>query len=323
MGLEAQMSKNKKNKKKNKKKKSKSDKFSYWENLSQKAKGKFMKQSKDDSLNENFPSWKTAEGYGEGYSEEHKLDPKFVEKYPPLATLEELAALDKIYENNPVLRVDASYFEGDGLESGFNEDEPWIQTYSGRRFNPINPNYKAIVIQDIAHSLSNICRFTGHCLGFYSVAQHSVLVSYMCDKTDALYGLLHDGSEAFCQDISSPIKRQPEFESYRKVEAKLQIAICKRFGLPEKEPPNVKSADMTLLATEARDLLPSLRPDWNLAVKPLPFKIVPLQPKEAKKLFLDRFRELISQRDTLPGPIKEIKADKGYWVPRPTKDIRG
>ena len=248
-----------------------------------------------------------------------KLDPKFedqMENYPPLATPEELAALNKVYSENPVLRVDASYFEGEGLDSGFKKDEPWIQTNSGRRFNPINPNPKAIVIQDIAHSLSNICRFTGHCSEFYSVAQHCVLVSYICDKANALHGLLHDASEYAISDVSSPLKRTPEFLAYRKIEDKLQAAICQRFYLDEKEPADVKEADMVLLATEARDLLPSQRPDWQLNVKPLPFKIVPLPPKEAKKLFLERFTELISQKDRLPGPI--MKIGKDYWVPKPS-----
>lgn len=295
----------------------------YWDKLPLEVKKDMMKQFEEDAIFPEYendeedkePSWKTAEGYGEGYSETKKLDPKF-NNYPPLATPEEIAALNRVYENNPVLRTDAFYFEGEGLTSGYNEGEPWIQTNSGRRFNPINPNPKAIVIQDIAHSLANICRFTGHCQEFYSVAQHCVLVSYICDKPNALHGLLHDASEFAVSDVSSPLKRTPEFLAYRKVEDKLQIAICQRFGLAEKEPADVKAADRVLLATEARDLLPSLRPDWDFPIKPLPFRIDPLPPKEAKKLFLARFTELISQRDTLPGPIKEIKVDKDYWRPR-------
>src|ERR1035437_8999101 len=58
----------------------------------------------------------------------------------------------------------------------FDEDQAWIQTYSGRRFCPLSPNPDAIVLQDIAHSLAMQCRFNGHCKKFYSVAQHSVYV---------------------------------------------------------------------------------------------------------------------------------------------------
>jgi hypothetical protein len=53
----------------------------------------------------------------------------------------------------------------------------WIQTYTGKAFEPLNPDASLICIEDIAHALSNICRYTGHVRQFYSVAQHSVLVS--------------------------------------------------------------------------------------------------------------------------------------------------
>ena len=223
-------------------------------------------------------------------------DPNCVTEFGPIATEEEINAINKLYLYNQTLRGDDYYYNGEGIDSGFNEDEAWIQTYSGRRFNPLNPNYKAIVIQDIAHALSNICRFTGHCLNFYSVAQHCVLVSYICNKENSLMGLLHDATEAYCQDLSSPIKRTPELKSYRDLEAKIQLAVCKKFSLNEVESPDVKNADLVLLATEARDLLLNPRKDFDLKVKPLPFTIVPLPPAEAKKLFLERFAELISER---------------------------
>ena len=220
--------------------------------------------------------------------------------FPPLATQEELDALNRVYLENPVLVsgkpiiTESIWFKGEGLATGFKKDIPWIQTYSGRRFNPTDPNPEAIVIQDIAHALSNICRFTGHCSSFYSVAQHSVMVSYICNQENALYGLLHDGAEAFCQDIASPIKKTIEFAAYRQVEKRIQDAVYKRFGLSENEPADVKRADLLLLATESRDLMSPLRHDWNLDIRPLPFKIVPLLPNEAKVLFLERFTELTS-----------------------------
>lgn len=214
------------------------------------------------------------------------LDP-----YGPIITPEEESLLKKFYLDNPLLKQENHLsFEQGSME--FNENDAWIQTYSGRRFNPTNPVPGAIVIQDIAHSLSNICRFTGHCSSFYSVAQHSVLVSYLCNQENALHGLLHDGSEAYCQDIASPIKKTIEFAAYRAVETKLQHAIYKRFRLSIEEPPDVKKADLLLLATEARDLMAPLRLDWDLNIRPLPFKIIPLPPLEAKKLFLERFAEL-------------------------------
>ncbi len=176
----------------------------------------------------------------------------------------------------------------------FHENEPWVQTYSGRRFNPLNPIPETIVIQDVAHALSNMCRYNGQCNSFYSVAQHSVIVSYLCDQKDALYGLLHDLSEAYIADISSPVKRTPEFEGYRNIERNLMCAVYKRFGLYPQEPVSVKQADYLALATEANCLL-NARSDWKLDIEPAPFKIDPLPPKEAKMLFINRFFDLIGK----------------------------
>lgn len=214
----------------------------------------------------------------------------------PFITPEEEAAVKAFYANNPALhQIDLSnpttVFE-EGSQS-FDHVSPWIQTYSGRRFCPTNPNPDAIVIQDIAHSLSMQCRFSGHCRKFYSVAQHCVLVSYLCDSADAFWGLLHDASEAYLVDLPRPLKHSGEFNAYKVFEARMQAAICKRFGLPEVEPISVKNADKLLLYTEARDLMGPLHADWQNEVDPLPFKIDPLSQQDAKNLFMKRFYELM------------------------------
>jgi 5'-deoxynucleotidase YfbR-like HD superfamily hydrolase len=222
------------------------------------------------------------------------------EDFPPLVTPEEASVIQNFYKANPQLKadpdgVDASYEKATPFSGGtyrYNPDDAWIQTYSGRRFTPTNPNPDAIVIQDIAHSLSMQCRFSGHVKKFYSVAQHSVLVSYICNDEDALWGLMHDATEAYLVDVPRPLKRSGKFDAYLDFEYKMQLAVCKRFGLPEKEPPSVKKADTLLLATEARDLMSPLRTDWIQPVEPLPFKIDPLGPRESKDLFMKRFFEL-------------------------------
>ena len=176
-------------------------------------------------------------------------------------------------------------------EDYFDPKDPWNQTHSGIRFTPTNPNLEMINLEDIAHALSMTCRFNGHTHQFYSNAQHSVGVSYLSDEKDQLHGLLHDASEAYLVDLPSPLKRTPEFNFYKKLENNLQSLIYKKFGLSEEEPASVKKADLLMLATEARDLI-SPRPDWILPTIPLPFKIVPLPPGEAKSLFLERFNQL-------------------------------
>lgn len=189
------------------------------------------------------------------------------------------------------------YVNGTGIEDGFDVNEAWIQTFSGRRFNPINPNYNSIVIQDIAHALSMQCRFSGHIKSFYSVAQHSVAVSYFCQPQDALWGLLHDASEAYLVDIPSPLKRSKNFEPYVELEKNMMLAVCKRFDLPEQEPSSVKFADKTCLLIEAENFMQPLHKDWIKDGVTPPFKLESLNASDAKKLFLKRFAYLTGQAE--------------------------
>lgn len=215
--------------------------------------------------------------------------------FPPLATQEEIEVLNRFVKANPVLDVPplgSVFYHGEGKTTGFNKDIPWIQTHSGRRFNPTDPNPNAIVIQDIAHALSMQCRFSGHCKKFYSVAQHSVLVSYICDSQDALWGLLHDASEAYLVDVPRPVKRSGMIEGYLAMEKVMQAAVCKRFGLLVQEPVGVKKADTQLLSTEARDLMSPLHSDWQETEPALPFLIEAWEPQKAKDMFMKRFFEL-------------------------------
>jgi uncharacterized protein len=184
------------------------------------------------------------------------------------------------------------------LDSIYNstKDPSWIQTFTLKKFFPLKPRSEDICIEDIAHALSLQCRFSGHINEFYSVANHSVLVSYICDSKDALFGLLHDASEAYLVDIPKPLKDSGSFEEYKRAENLLQTIIYNKYCQDSEEPISVKEADKILLATEARDLFSGFHPDWNMPIKPLPFIIKPMSPKEAEKAFLERFKELNEKR---------------------------
>ena len=174
-----------------------------------------------------------------------------------------------------------------------------MQTASGRQFWPLDPRPEEIVIEDIAHALALQCRFAGHCREPYSVAQHSVLVSRACDPRDALWGLLHDASEAYLQDMIRPLKRSPGFaDRYLEAEVRLQAVICDRFGLPCEEPASVHRADVAVLLAEARDLLAPPPATWKEAqrgsdnVRAIEEPIIPWRWEAARHLFLVRFAEL-------------------------------
>lgn len=166
----------------------------------------------------------------------------------------------------------------------------WILTFTGRRFRPLQPDPDLLDVRDIAHSLSLLCRFNGHCLRYYSVAEHSVRVSRILPPDLALWGLLHDAAEAYVSDLPRPVKRQvPAFNDYE--DALLRV-IAARFGLAWPMPQEVRHADDVLLATERRDLMPPDPAPWGLRGDALPEAIVPLGPEEAERLFLDRFQEI-------------------------------
>ena len=129
-----------------------------------------------------------------------------------------------------------------------------------------------------------------------SVAQHSVLVSELVPHHDALWGLLHDASEAYLCDLPAPIKRDPEMSFYRIAEDRLMRAICRKFGLGPQMPFSVMAADKLALATEFRDVTTVNDPDWIVAecgVAPISdYTIIPWLPAMAEDRFLRRFWEL-------------------------------
>lgn len=174
-------------------------------------------------------------------------------------------------------------------------------TFTGRLINPIDPDPDQIVIEDIAHALSNACRFGGHCSEFYSVAQHSVLVSYISGWEHQLDGLLHDASEAYLSDIVRPVKYTAAMESYRTIEANLERVIAQKFGLQHPMPAGVKKADDQMVVSEGYALFDPI-PEWvtnTLRDKyddklPIIFALEDpfWSPKKAKVLFLSRYEEL-------------------------------
>jgi uncharacterized protein len=175
----------------------------------------------------------------------------------------------------------------------------WMATRFGVKFYPLDPKSSEILPEDIAHALSNICRFGGHTKKFYSVAQHCVLVAQWItmnggSREESAGGLLHDASEAYLGDVISPLKSF--FPAYKVVEERAQEAIFKRFNLPVKMPAIVKKADQVILACEVRDLIP-MGADFSLDEKPDPKieRIQPRLPETAAFMWTEMFRLLVSK----------------------------
>lgn len=166
----------------------------------------------------------------------------------------------------------------------------WMQTVNGRLFWPMDPREDEVHLDDIAHALSMMCRFNGHCTEFYSVAEHSIYVSQIMPPELALWGLLHDAAEAYVADIARPAKRfLPE---YKAVETRIQQVVYRKFGLVGEEPAELKIADNAMLAREQQVLMCPAPAQWPLPEPPAPVAIRVLSPVWARAAFKDRFREL-------------------------------
>lgn len=180
----------------------------------------------------------------------------------------------------------AGYYEGDTRG-------PWIHTFREKQFHFQDPRPDEIDILDIANALSKQCRFAGHTNEFYSVAEHSVYVSYMTAQ-DPLQGLLHDASEAYLVDMPSPIKKA--MSQYGAVEETIMQAISKKFGFEWPKSEDCEDADKAQLIEEAKALLNN--PTWVNEEKYKPLKrkfgIVPmcLAPNDARTLFMERFKQV-------------------------------
>jgi 5'-deoxynucleotidase YfbR-like HD superfamily hydrolase len=167
----------------------------------------------------------------------------------------------------------------------------------------IAPETNQIDIIDVAHSLSNLCRFLGHSRKFYSVAEHSVWVSkeiekiYPHDYNLRLYGLLHDASEAFVGDLPTPLKSLlGNYGSiYGRIEKCIQDVILFKYKvyLSSRVLSIVDDIDKRVLATEAIQLF-SDTSFWDL-LDPLDFTLVCWKPEEAENQFLSSFGILNEQ----------------------------
>jgi len=188
-----------------------------------------------------------------------------------------------------------------------NHNSAWLHTYSGRQFWPLKPQKKDVCMTDIAHALSLICRFNGHCNRFYSVAEHSIRVAHLVSELTAtqqhrhpdrlLGALLHDSAEAYLCDLPSPIKRtMPEYKIHETaVLASIMARVCLPFGtsFSQRLYEDITGlADRRLLATEARDLLSPPPAEWLPLPPPVSASIYPWPSSVAESVFFTIYRRL-------------------------------
>lgn len=170
-----------------------------------------------------------------------------------------------------------------------------ITLHSGKMFDYLNPGATPIDIHDLALPLSNVCRFSGHLPRFYSVAQHLVNTSLIVPAAFAFEALLHDRSEAFTNDIPTPLKFA--FPAFKELEIAIEEATASMFGLPLVMSAEVKLADRQMLGLEMRhikddhedhEVLQGIEFEHLLPLVDLS----PWSPRQALANFMARYEEL-------------------------------
>lgn len=156
-----------------------------------------------------------------------------------------------------------------------------IETVTGRRANIFEPDHDMLDLEDIATALSHICRYNGHLPHFYSVAEHSVKVAHWIEQhvfnnEIILTGLLHDAAEAYVGDMVRPLKRHEDYgRKHQTVENAIAKKIHEKFGGHFPYIDIIHEADKEVYVWEVANIRTG--------------KVVGLQPKEAKQLWLDAY----------------------------------
>jgi hypothetical protein len=203
----------------------------------------------------------------------------------------------------------ARYFSADvdaGSRGGWNEQ------YTGTRFYTFDPRPEDVRIEDISHALGLQCRYNGNCKRFYSVAEHSCLLSdfvlyrgsdgaHPPDHGDvfdraihgysALIALMHDAAEAYIGDMVRPVKhRMPAF---RELEATIEAVVFPALGLPAEIPPWMRALDSRILCDERAQAMLTQHNDWSTdELEPLGVELQFWRPARAEYEFLRRFFQL-------------------------------
>lgn len=166
----------------------------------------------------------------------------------------------------------------------------FIETFTNKQYHFLNPSESEICIEDIAQALSMSCRYSGHVKRFYSVAEHSCILSDKVleltgDKRLAYDALLHDASEAYLTDIPRPIK--PHLDNYFDIELLAEKCIQSALSC---RPMNylIAMLDTNIVRDEAEQLFVST-PSWASDYKLVGIKVKGLNPDEAKSEFMKRF----------------------------------
>ncbi|ESX78472.1 hypothetical protein [Mesorhizobium sp. LSHC414A00] len=199
---------------------------------------------------------------------------------------------------NRVPRYPEGGMVGSPVAANDNDRGPYITTFTGR-FYMFDPRPEDWCVADVAHGLSNICRYTGAGTYRYSVAEHSVhiyrhLTAQALAPAVRLAGLMHDAPESLSGfgDVASPAKkRAPIIKSTE--ENIWRKAIAPVLGLDAELPEAVHIADNRICADEMSQNLHEVDPKVG---PPLGIVLEYWEPARAEAEFLRAFTQVQNMR---------------------------
>lgn len=188
------------------------------------------------------------------------------------------------------------------MSDDYKSTKDWMLTQSRRKVRPLAFRADDVDIDDIAQSLGYQCRYNGHVDRYYSVAEHSVLVSRALqrdgyDLNTVRTGLLHDAAECYTGDMIRPLKnamREHGFDP-KPFEVAIEETISRKFGLAWPWPAVIEQYDTAIIRDEKDQIKHDPSDDWSAYGVPaagLGVKIVGWGPQEATAQFSLRFVEV-------------------------------
>lgn len=156
-----------------------------------------------------------------------------------------------------------------------------IRTFTGKYVNLFEPDPETICIEDIAHSLAGLVRWNAHTLERFSVAQHSLIGADLAEDPHKFAVLMHDGSEGYLGDVTSPLKRR--LSEYKTIEDKFMRMLADKYGFEYPFHPHVKEVDARMC-----------RMEWHTLMLERGQTFEVYSPQKAKVFFMKRFEELKS-----------------------------
>lgn len=179
----------------------------------------------------------------------------------------------------------------------------WIQTFTGKMFWPLDPRPAEVDPIDIAAGLAKECRYSGQCLAFYSVAEHSILMDHEARRRghslrERRAVLLHDASEGLgLRDIARPIKG--DLTNYKTIEAGVMAVIADRFDFDWPLPKFVKELDEAIGHAEtAQNMAPAPAPwrpqanTFNRSIEPMNVRLQFWNVDQAFAMFIRAMAEV-------------------------------